>query len=241
MLKAKIMLLFTGFEVTETDFNKIEKNGDDTATRLLDAAEELFAENGLNGTSSRDITSKANCNLASINYYFNGKENLYHQVCKRRLKILREIRIESIKSYMASSGDKSTLEGLLFSFSDAFVSPLINKKSGPNIMKLIIREMLYPQLPANMVFEEMVEPMTLALQDAMLKICPDLKPKKALWAIFSLVSQLIHLIHIEDIMPSEFEEKILAYDRREAIEHIVTFTSSAIRASCGDEGVKQNA
>ena len=69
--------------------NVNRKNVDDTATRILDAAEVLFAEKGFAGTSSRDITSSAGCNLASINYYFGGKDNLYKDVCKRRLNVLR--------------------------------------------------------------------------------------------------------------------------------------------------------
>ena len=42
----------------------------------MQAAEELFAEKGFDGTSVRDIAETAGVNLAMINYYFGSKEKL---------------------------------------------------------------------------------------------------------------------------------------------------------------------
>lgn len=47
----------------------------DTKTRILDAAEKLFAERGFSETSLRLITSKAEVNLASVNYHFGSKKS----------------------------------------------------------------------------------------------------------------------------------------------------------------------
>ncbi len=44
---------------------------------LLDASIKLFAHNGFDGTSIRDIIKDANATLSSVTYYFGGKENLY--------------------------------------------------------------------------------------------------------------------------------------------------------------------
>jgi len=48
----------------------------ETHERILDAAQKLFAEKGLDATSVRDITTAAECNVAAVNYHFGGKENL---------------------------------------------------------------------------------------------------------------------------------------------------------------------
>ena len=48
----------------------------DKQVRIMEAAEELFAEKGFDGTSVRDISEKANVNLAMISYYFGSKEKL---------------------------------------------------------------------------------------------------------------------------------------------------------------------
>ena len=44
--------------------------------QIMEAAEDLFAEKGFDGTSVRDISDKAGVNLAMISYYFGSKEKL---------------------------------------------------------------------------------------------------------------------------------------------------------------------
>ncbi len=44
---------------------------------IINAAIILFGQQGYRGVSIRNIAEKAGCNLASISYYFGGKENLY--------------------------------------------------------------------------------------------------------------------------------------------------------------------
>lgn len=57
----------------------------DTAKRILDAAEVLFAQKGFAETSLRAITSKAGVNLAAVNYHFGSKEALVQAVFERYL------------------------------------------------------------------------------------------------------------------------------------------------------------
>ena len=44
--------------------------------QIMDAAEQLFAAKGFDGTSVRDIAERAAVNLAMISYYFGSKEKL---------------------------------------------------------------------------------------------------------------------------------------------------------------------
>ncbi len=62
-------------------------NRSDTKTRILDAAEKLFAERGFSETSLRLITSKAEVNLASVNYHFGSKKELIRAVLARYLDV----------------------------------------------------------------------------------------------------------------------------------------------------------
>lgn len=57
----------------------------DARERLLDAAEKLFCQRGFEGTSVREITAEAGCNVAAVNYYFGSKEKLYEEMFHRRL------------------------------------------------------------------------------------------------------------------------------------------------------------
>ncbi|MVE32314.1 TetR/AcrR family transcriptional regulator [Vibrio cholerae] len=57
-----------------------------TKEKILDVAEGLFAEYGFNDTSLRTITSKAEVNLASVNYHFGDKKTLVRAVLNRYLE-----------------------------------------------------------------------------------------------------------------------------------------------------------
>ncbi len=57
----------------------------DTARSILDAAEELFSERGFAETSLRNITTKADVNLAAVNYHFGSKKSLIQAVFARFL------------------------------------------------------------------------------------------------------------------------------------------------------------
>lgn len=57
----------------------------ETVERILDAAEQLFAERGFSETSLRLITGKAGVNLAAVNYHFGSKKALIQEVFARFL------------------------------------------------------------------------------------------------------------------------------------------------------------
>lgn len=62
---------------------------------IMEAAEELFAEKGFNGTSVRDIAEKANVNLAMISYYFGSKDKLFESLFIYRGEVMK-VTLESI-------------------------------------------------------------------------------------------------------------------------------------------------
>lgn len=53
---------------------------------IIMVAEKLFAANGYNGTSVRDIAAKAKVNVSMISYYFGSKENLLEELFKWRME-----------------------------------------------------------------------------------------------------------------------------------------------------------
>lgn len=58
----------------------VQARGEDTRRRILEAALHLFAAQGYEGTSTRQIAEGAVVNLPAIQYYFGNKEGLYRAI-----------------------------------------------------------------------------------------------------------------------------------------------------------------
>lgn len=88
-----------------------------TATSILSAAEELFAEKGFAETSLRNITSLAGVNLAAVNYHFGSKKELIQAVFARFLTPFCAELESELKNYQTELNgqrpDLTTLLGLL--------------------------------------------------------------------------------------------------------------------------------
>jgi AcrR family transcriptional regulator len=56
----------------------------DKQIKIMEAAEELFAEKGFSGTSVRDISDAADINVAMISYYFGSKEKMLESLFQYR-------------------------------------------------------------------------------------------------------------------------------------------------------------
>lgn len=93
-------------------------NVGNTRARLLEAAESLFIERGYEAMSLRQITSRADANLAAVNYHFGSKEFLMQELLSKRLDRLNQERLQllSVCEQQQGSGvlDASAVLSVLF-------------------------------------------------------------------------------------------------------------------------------
>jgi len=216
--------------------NAVDSSSGGVRDRLLDSAEQLFAERGFDATSIRDLAAAAGCNIASVNYYFGGKEKLYVEIWRRHLLLLKEARVASIEKVLFESEGKPSLEDLLRSFAYAFVGPLVDERGGPRLIKLMAREILNPHLPSSMFSEAVIKPTLSAVQDALAEVCPELPESKIPMVVFSLMGQLVHTIKLKTMLGSMDDDDALArFEPAKVIDHIVAFSAAGIRAYAGGE------
>lgn len=105
--------------------------GASTATRILDAAEELFAERGFAAVSVREIAGRVGLNQASIYNHFASKQALYEAVLERGLRPLREILAQAAQAPLTPERG------------DRLVEQLVDQLwRTPHLPKLVQREML---------------------------------------------------------------------------------------------------
>ncbi len=97
---------------------------------ILDVAEKLFAEQGFEAVSVREISKAADINIAMISYYFGSKEKLYEEVISRKLTPT-ELILQQIDTV-------STNKEKLFVIVDIFIARFFDNRQFQN---LIFREM----------------------------------------------------------------------------------------------------
>ncbi|MBB4860313.1 AcrR family transcriptional regulator [Novosphingobium chloroacetimidivorans] len=79
----------------------------DAKSRILEISARLFAEHGFNAISVRDITSEAGVNIGAVNYYFQSKEQLFHEIFETLLRPLQRERIALLDQIEAEAVDAS--------------------------------------------------------------------------------------------------------------------------------------
>jgi AcrR family transcriptional regulator len=219
-----------GFQMVAEKGNKIKNNPTkNVRDRLLDSAEELFCEHGFEGASIRDIAASADCNVASVNYYFGGKEKLYQEVWLRHLVVMRDARVTSINKALSKSNGKPQLEDLLRSFTEAFIGQLVDENKARRLCKLMAREMIDQHLPVNMFVDNIMTTTLTAMRSALVKICPDIDESKIPFIVVSVVGQILHLLHVKGIFQQMDRTELPKFDLAQAIDHVVKFSTAGIQ------------
>jgi AcrR family transcriptional regulator len=95
-----------------------ERRGE-SQERILDAAEALFARNGFNGVSVKDIADAADVDASLLHYYFASKAGLYSAVIGRRAEQVNSARLAALRAYAAEAGGKTTVAGVVRAYVQA--------------------------------------------------------------------------------------------------------------------------
>jgi AcrR family transcriptional regulator len=108
-----------------------------TKDRILGAAEELFAQHGFAGTSLRQVTSRADVNIAAVNYHFGSKENLVNEVFRRRMDEMSAQRLARLE--VAAREHPCELEPVLAAFVEPALAMALDRHGGAAFIRVIAR------------------------------------------------------------------------------------------------------
>ena len=130
---------------------------------LIHAAVELFADHGYDGASTRDIAAAAKQNIASINYYFGGKEGLYAAVLEEFFRRKHAEAGASITAARALRDDPArTPESILSEIRNwlrASIMALAQEdRQSHAFMRLMMREQFAPTKTFRKFFARMMNP-----------------------------------------------------------------------------------
>ncbi len=166
--------------------------GQDTRTRILDAAERLFAEQGFAGTSLRQITREAGVNLAAVNYHFGSREQLIHEVFARLVGPVNRERLACLEERRAAAGEEPLpLEQIL----ECLAGPALRRGGDRLRMRLAARVLSEPGVYSPEDFHRLFAEIAERFLGELARTLPDLPAAEIAWRFHFFVGALLQALH----------------------------------------------
>lgn len=176
---------------------KRHPNTERTRTRILDAAEALFAERGYYGVSLRDITQAAGVQLALASYHFGAKEDLFRHVIARRAEDHATGLQKALETVIAEAGDTPPpLSAIL----RAFISPVFHRvmhggEGWANYIRLLAQVSSAPQKESFVApLIEFYDPTVKAFIAQVARAMPGLDEEALNWAFYFYQAAIVHIL-----------------------------------------------
>ena len=204
----------------------------DTKERILDVAEEMFADQGFGATSLRSITGAADVNLAAVHYHFRSKEALLQAVVARRLEPLNRERLDLLDKYEKQAGKWGpSVEQIL----DAFIGPPIRfirtTPEGTLYGKLMGRLHSEPETFFASIAKKHFGHVLQRFQAALRSAVPELPPEDFFWRMHFTVGAMAHTLGRPDLLEVVSGGLCKSSDADTAIPQLINFLGAGFRAS----------
>lgn len=204
----------------------------DTKTRILDAAEKLFADNGISATSLRAITSAAGANLAAVNYHFKSKDALIEAVYSRRLEPANTERLAMLDAAEARAGEGApSLEEVI----RAFTEPFLREFMGKPFMALMGRALHEPGNFGQRLIMSLMGEIARRFLAALRRALPDVAEEDLYWRTHFAVGVLAHTLVRGQLLAVVSQGRCGPTDVDTVTRRMVTFLCAGLRAGTGEE------
>jgi len=196
-----------------------------TFDRLLQKAVEVFAEHGFRDATVREICTRANVNIASVNYYFRSKEALYAQALTFAFQQVNQ-------RYPQNAAQDANLppEQRLTLFIDNFLHRLLDDSHLGFHSKLIAREITDPTKALDGIIATAIVPQCALLKEIIqLLLGQDAEQELVDRCILSIFGQCVMFKHSRSVIDRLYPELIAdqtAVDNSAA--HIARFSLAAL-------------
>lgn len=164
-----------------------------TKQRLIEAAETLFADEGFEKVSVRDITQMANANVAAVNYHFGSREGLVEIVMSRYISPVNEERIARLDALERRAAGKAlALEEIIEAFVRPFTTQVRRSELSEKLFFKLMGRMFGEQckLPQNV--EMSFHTVAVRFNKAFSKALPGVPNEEIWWRVHLMAGAMIH-------------------------------------------------
>jgi AcrR family transcriptional regulator len=201
-----------------------------TRDRLLDEAEDLFAQRGYHAASVREITKSADSNLAAVNYHFGNKQNLYLEVFRSRW-MPRASRIQTSFRESLKNCGTPTPNRVIQTFARAFLEGPMSDEERSRHLKLISGELAQPTEAFELIVEQVFRPLFGNLLKDLRSVMPDtIDEKQMILNVFSILSMVLYFNFARPLIASFVGGEDGDDLRTRFVDHIVQFSLNGVDA-----------
>lgn len=219
------------------DDSCLEPKYSETATRILDAAERLFVEFGLEATSLRQITQQAAVNLAAVNYHFRSKNALFEAVFARRFapwarECLHEL--DALEARVAAGQGTIDVESVVMCYvRPAFALSKDPSRGGVMFVRLFSRVLVENHRQLREKLSRDWGHLVTRYTDALGRALPRLLSEEIAWRLHLGFSVMFHAFAGNDILKLFGRSAVSARDPDLIVKHVVPFVVAGMSATAG--------
>jgi AcrR family transcriptional regulator len=193
-----------------------------TRARLLDAAREVFSQQGFQGATVREICRRAEANVAAVNYHFGNKEGLLAEALN--FAPLAALQKANVK---ADACPRIRLRLFLRDF----MLMLLDEKNASVQCRIMARELADPTPALDQIVNEAIAPLHEFLGKLLREIVGDKVSEAELRrCVYSIFGQCQFYRHSHPVLQRLHPK--LRYDHREIeaiADHIADFSLAGIK------------
>jgi AcrR family transcriptional regulator len=201
-----------------------------TKDRILGAAEELFAQQGFAGTSLREVTSRAEVNIAAVNYHFGSKENLVNEVFRRRMDAMTAERMAALET--ATRDHPGVLEPVLAAFVEPALALARDRHGGVAFIRVIARAYAEKNDALRKFLSDRYGHVLRAFAKAIAACVPDLGKEALYWRLDFLSGALTYAMADFGLIKRPAGISEVAH-RQRAAEELIRFAAAGLRSADG--------
>lgn len=204
-----------------------------TRQRILDVAEKLFAEHGIDAVSIRDITTKAKVNLAAVTYHFGTKDNLITAVFERRIGPITQRQITGLAAIQESAKQEPpSLEAVLEAMFRPPIELAMNPRKGGKVFcRLLLRCFAEPNRIVARKMGQHTQDVADRFNAALIGLLPQLSPEDLCWRMQLLVGGLNQSLMLIALGKKGVHNGRTQLDVDTYVRRFVALTALVLRAS----------
>ncbi|MGI4856943.1 MAG: TetR/AcrR family transcriptional regulator [Janthinobacterium lividum] len=152
-----------------------------TKNKILDAAEIIYGEDGMEALTLRVITERAGVNLAAINYHFGNKEALAHAMLLRSIEPLNDERLGLLRHLEHACAAQFHPMHVLAAIMLPLMRELMRPAQGAHRIAFHMRTASDPAPVVRRFMAMQFKPVSQAFDAAFVRSVPTLDATDALW------------------------------------------------------------